>query len=161
MLPLQNDPRLDSLDKIDFSMLSQWKPADLTDNLRLMTAVENYLMEFGSPESNLFNQSALLVLSPSQEQDIKKRLLKAKNELEKLIEQANELAIGMKLPKAQCFTDIKVLHHAGNYSLSAPNLKGVQLNPQDWQTHRDDINTLIESGKAMEELSGQLQKKIH
>lgn len=150
MLQGQNDPRLASLQRIHFTLLRDWGRAKLAAGLRVMTAIELFLKEFGPVEDNVFSDATLLTLSPSQEQDLKKRIATTKDAVEELVQNAEQLATGMGLPSAQHFTDIMVLHRAGQRALDAPHLDGIQLSTEAWQARRDEINTLIASGSAME-----------
>lgn len=157
-LRYQDDSRLETLQRIPFSLLQEWGREKLEAGLRLMSTIEKYLIEFGPVQDNAFKDSTLLSLSPSEEQDLKKRITRTKNAVHELRQSAQKLAEGMGLPVAQRFTDVMVLHSAGKRALEAPHLEGVRLSTQEWQLKRDEINTLIESGIAMKAIYNQQSK---
>jgi very-short-patch-repair endonuclease len=152
MLDLQHDPRLENLARIRFDLLREWGREELGTATRALTATQNYLAEFGQPDQNPFNASGRRSLSPSQEQDLRKYVKKARESLDTLVDDADELAAQMHLPEVDTFADLQVLYRAGKRALDAPHLSGVRLTTQDWQVRRDEINELIDCGVAMAEI---------
>ncbi|MCP8687132.1 DUF3320 domain-containing protein [Marinobacterium sedimentorum] len=152
MLDVQNDPRLEKLARIRFDLLRNWGREELGTATRALTATQNFLIEFGCPDENPYSSSSRRTLSPSQEQDLRKYVKKARESLDTLVDDADELASQMHLPEVETFADLQVLYRAGKRALDAPHLSGVRLTTQDWQVRRDEINELIECGVAMAEI---------
>lgn len=149
MLELQRDERIQSLARIPFRLLKDWGQEDLARARRALEAVQDHLVEFGPPEDNPFSQSALMSLSPSEEQDLARLVARARTILGELETSAADLAGAMKLPTPESFSDIDVLYRAGKRALEAPHLSGVRVSTQEWQIRRDEVREALECGAEM------------
>lgn len=149
MLKLQGDERLQALSRIDFQRLRDWGPQNLAQGQRAMSAMGDYLAEYGPPSNNSFRYSRRNALSPGEEQEIRKLVQRATDQLTTLIDNAAALAQAMQLPIPQDFDDIAILQRAGRRALNAPHLAGVRVNTEQWQARRDEVHQAIAAGQAL------------
>lgn len=151
MLKLQNKVSLESFNRIRFEILKHWSSEDLERATRTLQTVAAYLREFGQPNANVFARSQLCRLSPSEEQDIRQLTEQAQQKLQALKSDCDALTELMRLPETETFSDIDLLHKAGQRALSAPHLQGVKVSTQDWQLRRDDIRELVALGNELDD----------
>lgn len=149
MLQLQKKESLASVNRIRFDLLKRWSSEELDRATRTLQTIEAYLREFGRPDANVFSESALSLLSPSDEQDIRQLTDAAHQKLTALKVDCNSLTQLMRLPDTETFSDIDLVYQAGQRALSAPHLQGVKISTQDWQLRRDDIRELVVLGRAL------------
>jgi very-short-patch-repair endonuclease len=149
MLELQRDERLRALSRIDFECLRHWSPQDLARGQRAMDAMGDYLAEYGPPSDNPFRLSSRHALSPGEEQELRKLVQLASEQLTALTNNAVTLATVMQLPIPQDFDDIAILQRAGQRALQAPHLAGVRVNTEEWQARRDEVRLAIAAGQAL------------
>ena len=149
MLQLQRDERLQALSRIDFEHLRDWGPQELARGQRAMGAMGDYLAEYGPPSDNPYRYSRRHALSPGEEQELRKLVHRAADQLTELTDNAVALAKAMQLPIPQDFDDIAILRRAGKRALNAPHLAGVKVNTEQWQARRDEVQQAIAAGQAL------------
>ncbi|WP_163559973.1 DUF3320 domain-containing protein [Halomonas sp. NO4] len=160
MLELQRDERLQALSRIDFERLRNWGPQDLARRRRAMDAMGDYLAEYGPPSDNPFHRSRRHALSPGEEQELRKLVQRASDQLTALTDNAVSLATVMQLPIPQDFDDIAILQRAGTRALQAPHLAGVRVNTEEWQARRDEVRRVIEAGQALARVREAMQPRF-
>lgn len=160
MLELQSDNRLQALSRIDFQYLSEWGPQELSRGQRTMDAMGDYLAEYGPPSENPYRYSQRQALSPSEEQELRKLVQRATDQLTELTDNAVTLAKAMQLPVPQDFDDIAILQRAGQRALNAPHLAGVKVNTEQWQARRDEVHQAITAGQALSRTRDAMQPRF-
>ncbi|OHV07475.1 DUF3320 domain-containing protein [Kushneria phosphatilytica] len=160
MLQLQRDERLQALQRIDFERLRHWGPQELARGQRAMDAMGDYLAEYGPPSENSYRNSRRHDLSPGEEQELRKRVQQAADQLTEMNDNAVSLAQAMQLPIPQDFDDIAILQRAGKRALNAPHLAGVKVNTEQWQARRDEVHQAIAAGQALSRTHDAMQPRF-
>lgn len=151
-LKLKNKQQAQVLPELSFAIMEKWDKETLAEAVRLTDSVGAHIKEKGVPEDNPFFDSDRTSLSPPEQRQIFDLAQASLSELGKIISESRQLSSDMNLPEATSLSQVQVLHRAASRAMTAPKLKGVQLNTDDWQQRRDVIRKLIASGGVMSEL---------
>lgn len=154
MLALKKIEPLKEIQRIDFSLLSEWNEVDFQKAQRAMMAVEDHYREYESPAANPYFGSTKNTFSPTEAEDLQQLIKSASRLLEKLQSLSSGLAEEMLIPVPETLSDVRTLHRAGLRALEAPHLKGVKVSTAEWQARRDDIKSVLAAGARMTGIRG-------
>ena len=132
-----------------FEWMADWTEADFGHAHRQVEVLDRHLAEAGPPSANPFQDSQLQELLPSQEAATKDAITAAREATARLKTAAETLAQEMTLPAPATQEDVEIICRAARRAMTAPHLQGVRLRSADWQRRRDDVDRLIEAGRAL------------
>lgn len=137
------------------SMLA-WDEKRFSQVDMLLEMLENHLKDMGLPKDHLFFDSGLIDLSPVEQEKISMQFSHSIELITKLSLSINKLASEMNFPVPEKVIDIKTVLKAARRATSAPPLKGIELNKQEWVEKYEDIKSILEKGKMSAEIYKEL-----
>ena len=140
----------EDIERTDSGMLD-WERSDYARRRARIQAMQSLIGQMGRPSDHPFWGSKRIAVLPSEQPQIVTVSRKAALSLHQLEEIANELADSLGLA-ADTPSDVDVLVRAGLRALSAPDLRGVRVDADEWFARRADIAELIERGKSYADL---------
>ncbi len=152
---IRNRPDGSDVQTFEVSAMAEWNETGYRAARLRVEALSRYLEEVGSPVTNLFASSRLTEFLPSQRPKLERALDDALNITKKLHENSVALANEMGLKKPEQRDDIAIICRAARRAMDAPHIEGISLSSGDWQKRRDDLQSLIDAGRALERAHSQ------
>ena len=131
---------------IDRSMES-WTRPDHARRRARVADMQALVAKIGRPVDHPFWGSARRAFLPTEQAQIESTARTAREKTADLRDKAGRLGDALGLP-ANSPSDANVLVRAARRALSAPNLRGVRVDADEWHARRSDLAVLIQTGEA-------------
>jgi very-short-patch-repair endonuclease len=133
---------------------------DLGRLITPVAALQRHLGAMGVPARHPFRASRLQTLLPTERQELAATLSDYLATCQTLVSASKALASFMGLEAKADEADTKILANAARRALTAPHLKEVKVDTDDWQRQRDSIRGLLITGKSLSELRAQFDQQV-
>jgi very-short-patch-repair endonuclease/DNA polymerase III delta prime subunit len=132
-----------------FTDMAHWSESVYRAARMEVEKLDRHIAEAGAPSKNPFKASRLTEFLPSQRPRLESALEKGKSDTDALRTGAVELAQSMGLETPVRRGDAEVICRAARRAMEAPHLNGLALSSGEWQERRDELASLITSGRAL------------
>lgn len=132
-----------------FNDMAHWSDSDFRAARMEVEKLSRHIDEVGAPNKNPFKTSLLREFLPSQKQRLESLLEKGRLVTNDLQTVAQGLAQSMGLGSPERRSEVDVICRAARRAMEAPHLDGLALSSGEWQQRRDDLVSLIDSGRAI------------
>ena len=149
-LRAKNAKFADSAEPFPFDRMCDWSDADYMERRRHVEALDRHLGAAGPPERNPFRASRLTEFLPSQRSKLETQLITARRETDELWTAAIDLAALMGLTRPERRQDVEVICRAAQRAVAAPNLEGLSLSSNNWQSRRIELTALFRAGSKLQ-----------
>lgn len=149
-LAIRNQPDRSDVQPFDFAPMAEWSETEYRTARLQVEALSRYLEDVGAPINNPFASSSLTEFLPSQRLKLEQVLDDVLRSSRELLESSVALAQEMGLKKPEHRNDIAIICRAARRAMDAPHIEGIALSSGDWQKRRDDLQALIDAGRALE-----------
>lgn len=133
----------------DFAEMASWSESDYRSARMEIEKLDRHLAESGTPNKSPFKSSRLNEFLPSQRPRLESALEIGQKDTNALRIGSTELAQSMGLQSPEHREEVEVICRAARRAMEAPHLEGLALSSAEWQGRRDELASLISSGKAL------------
>lgn len=140
------------LPQLNLPEMTLWNSTDYQRKRAIVAEMQHRLKPIGSLRAHPFRGSRIKVLMPTEQERLEDLCLIAWQATARVRDKGNGLANLLGLPMPQVIREIEVLSRAAQRAMNAPSLHGIQLRTGDWQSRRDEIQTLITAGLRLSQL---------
>lgn len=147
---IRNRPERSDEQPFDFTLMQEWSETEYRAARLQVEALSCHLGDVGAPMDNPFVSSRLIEFLPSQRSKLEQALDDAHQNVRGLLENSMALAQEMGLREPENCHDVAIICRAARRAMDAPHIEGITLSSGDWQKRRDDIQSLIDAGRALE-----------
>nr|WP_315434779.1 DUF3320 domain-containing protein [uncultured Pseudomonas sp.] len=145
---------------IPFGPMAGWT---FTQQQKLRELVEElvlHLNAMGRPDRSPFWGSQRTFFSPIEQSNANDALQLAISHLHALQSATSALSERLMLTEPATLADVDVICRAARRAAEAPRLEGIKISTGEWQSRRDSIRELLESGEKMSACRDQFDKQL-
>ncbi|MEC9487493.1 MAG: DUF3320 domain-containing protein [Prosthecochloris sp.] len=147
---IRNRPERSDEQSFDFAPMQEWNETEFRAARLQVDALSRHLEDAGAPMDNPFVSSRLTEFLPSQRLKLEQALDDALQSVSGVLENSVALAQEMGLREPEQCNDVAIICRAARRAMDAPHIEGIALSSGDWQKRCDDLQSLIDAGRALE-----------
>ena len=126
--------------------------SEFRKGLAITEELQTLLKRIGVPVNHPFWGSRCKVFLPTDREPLEQAAAEARETVTALKDSSEYLAQHLKLPVPDTCETVESLMRAARCALDAPNLVGVNVQSNEWQTHRNNLEVGLSTGERLSEL---------
>ena len=148
LLRIRDEHGEGELPQLTISGVNSWSKAEFDRRRSLVVDLQTRLSTMRTPNEHPFWGSRLheRTLLPSEQEGLRGRIHESSRSLEDLVEASRGLALSLQLNAPADLPAVDSSVHIAGHVLASPDLRGVDLGAPGWETHKDEINELVNTG---------------
>ncbi|MFZ6743688.1 DUF3320 domain-containing protein [Undibacterium sp. JH2W] len=132
-----------------FDTMKNWSQHEQLRFREKINELDLHLKEMGRPVDNPFWGCSKTSFSPIEQEKLTQLMALGIELNDKVISASSKLAEHVKLLLPVSMSDVEVVCRAAQRAAEAPQLNGITLTTDDWQSRRDSLRALINAGQRM------------
>ncbi len=140
--------------------ISNWTGADFTRKKEVVEDLRLRLQSVGAVRQHPFLGCSLRNLLPTPQASLRENIEAATNALETLTDLSDSLARELNLECPVDATKVDTLLNTAKHVAEVPNLSGLNLTAQLWQSHPKQIAELMEIGLAWQQMHSKHESSL-
>lgn len=136
----------------DGAALRRWGRQQIARLVTCVSGLQAHLAVMGVPAKHPFRYSRLTSFLPSDRQEIEAALNELVAAADTVAGALTDLSACMGIEVSLTVSDAQVLVNAARRAMTAPHLKDVRLTTDEWQSRRDEVAELLNTGERLSAL---------